>query len=137
MIIRKAQLKDLKECEKISRIRELDLDYYRNGPNVKYLKDFLDQIFLVAVEDNNVLGYIIGEKNKSKFIFINIIVVDKKHRGKGVGKLLLKEFEKIAKKMKFKEIGLLSPKWNKKTLEFYKKSGFYEMKYYTYFTKEI
>ena len=137
MKIRKATIKDLKECEKISQIPELDLDYYGNRPSVKYLRQFLDQIFLVATEENKVVGYIMGEKNKYKFIFINLIAVDKKYRGKGAGKLLLKEFEKNAKKMKFKEIGLLSPKWNKKTLEFYKKAGFYEMKYYTYFTKEI
>lgn len=137
MIIRKATPKDLKQCEEISQIPELELDYYGNRPNVKYLKQFLDQLFLVAIENNKVVGYIMGEKNKSKFIFLNLIAVDKKQRGKGIGKLLLKEFENRAKKMKFENIGLISPKWNKKTSKFYKKNRYFEMKHYAYFTKEL
>lgn len=137
MEIRKAKLNDLNECQKISKTPELYLDYYGRRPDKAYLKEFLGPLFLVAIENKKIIGYIVGEKNKAKIVSINIIVVDKLQRGKGIGKLLLNEFILIAKKLKFKDLYLLAPKWNSKTLEFYKKAGFTEMKYYSYFTKEI
>ena len=137
MKIRKATKKDLKKCAKISDIPELVLDYYGKRPNVNHLAEFLGPLFLVVEDSGNIIGYILGEKEKAGVVFLNILVVEKKFRDKGIGKLLLKEFMKRAKKMKLKEVYTLAPNWKKKLLKFYKKNGFFEMKYYTYFTKDL
>jgi ribosomal protein S18 acetylase RimI-like enzyme len=137
MKIRKTIKNDLKECERISQVSELDIDYYGNKPNAKYLREFLGPLFLLAEDSGKVVGYVCGEENKAKVVSLNILVVDKNYRGLGIGKLLVNEFIKKAKRMKYKDVYLLSPKWNKKTLNFYRKLGFFEMKNYAYFTKEI
>lgn len=136
MIIRKADLKDLKQCEILSRINELQLDT-RKYPDKKYFKEFLGPLFLVAEDKKNIIGYILGEKEKAGLSSLNLMAVDKKHRGKGIGKLLLDKFCGNSKKIGLKEVYLFAPKWNKKTLSFYENKGFYKMKNYVYFIKEL
>ncbi len=139
MKIRNARLKDLKKCAALSKTPELRLGYFTESyPNMKYLKEFLGNLFIVAEDElRNILGYLVGEKEKAGVVCLNLLVVNKKYRGKGIGKLLLKEFLKRSKKLSLKSIYFLAPNWNKKTLEFYRKNGFTEMKRYTYFTKEL
>lgn len=137
MIIRQAKKSDLKECEKLTKIPELQLGYSERYPDVKYLGEFLDDIFLVVEDESTIVGCLVAEKEKAGVVSLNILVVDKNYRGKKVGKTLMNEFVKISRKMKLKDIYLLAPKWNKKTLKFYKSLGFLEMKNYSYFTKEL
>jgi len=139
MKVRTAKIKDLKKCASLSKIPELRLAYTTKGyPNINYLKEFLGYLFIVAEnEQGNILGYLIGEKEKAGVVCLNILVVDIKHHNEGIGNLLLKEFLKRAKKLGLKNIYFVAPNWNKKTLEFYRKNGFTEMKYYSYFTSEI
>lgn len=136
MKIRTAKKNDLIECEKISKVSELLLNS-KTYPDRKYLIEFLGPLFIIAEEDNKIAGYILGEKEKAKILSLNLLVVDRKKRGKGLGKLLLNEFLKRAKKLGFKELYSFVPRWNEKTMEFYKRNGFSEMKNYAYFTKEI
>ena len=115
MKIRKAKEKDLKYCEILSRINELQLDT-RKYPDKKYFREFLGPLFLVSEEGDEVIGYILGEKEKAGLSSLNLMAVDKKYRGKGIGKLLLNKFCENSKKIGLKEIYLFAPKWNKKTL---------------------
>ena len=91
MKIRKAREKDLKYCEELSRINELQLDT-RKYPDKKYFREFLGSLFLVAEEKGEVVGYVLGEKEKAGLSSLNLMAVDKKQRGKGIGKLLLEQF---------------------------------------------
>ncbi len=134
---RTAKKTDLKYCEKISKTPELQIDFYGNYPNTAYLKEYLGRLFIVAEESGQIVGYVVGERDKSKSVSLVLLIVSSKHRDRGTGKLLINEFIKRAKKMKLKEIITLVPNWNNNTMQFYKKNGFIEMKYYTYFTKEI
>ena len=136
MKIRKARKEDLGQCEELSRISELQLDT-RKYPNKKYFNEFLGNLFLVAAADGNIFGYILGDKEKAGVASINLMVIDKKYRGQGIGKLLLDKFCENAKKNKLKEVYLFAPKWNKKTLKFYENYGFFKMKHYIYFIKDI
>ena len=136
MKIRTAKKKDLVECEKISKVSEL-LIGTKKYPDKKYLNEFLGPLFIIAEDKAKIVGYILGEKEKAKVISLNLLVVDRRNMGKGIGKLLLNEFLKRAKKLGFKDLYTFVPRWNEKTMEFYRKNGFYEMKNYAYFFKEI
>ena len=136
MKIRKATLKDLDECVNVCKTPELRLGTGRY-PDKKYLKEFLGSFFLVAEENNKIVGLLVGEKSKGKWVALNILGISKRHRGKGVGKLLINEFKKISKRLGFKYIYLIAPKWNKNTIKFYEKDGFIRRDDYIYFYKWI
>ena len=136
MKIRKATEKDLKHCEELSRITELQLDT-RKYPDKKYFREFLGALFLVAEENRKIVGYVLGEKEKAGLSSLNLMTVDKKQRGKGIGKVLLEKFCENSRKLGLKEVYLFAPKWNKQTLGFYEKNGFFKMKHYVYFIKDL
>ena len=136
MKIRKAKEKDIKYCVELSRINELQLDT-RKYPDKKYFKEFLGPLFIVAEDKGNILGYVLGEKEKAGLSSLNLMAVQKNLRSKGIGKLLLEKFCENSKKLGLKEVYLFAPKWNKKTLNFYEKNGFIKMKHYVYFIKDL
>ena len=107
--IRTARKTDLNECAKLSKLSELQIDE-RKYPDKKYLSEFLGSLFVVAEDNKKVIGYALGEKEKHKVVSLNILVVDKKFRGKGIGKLLLNEFIKRAKTLGLKELYTFVPK---------------------------
>jgi len=97
----------------------------------KCIKDKKKNLFLVAEEKGNIMGYILGQIKdvppvfkKGKFLFVLDFVVSKKYRGQGIGKLLMNEAEKILKKRKIGMIKLEVHVKNKKAQEFYNKLGF-------------
>tara|TARA_Y100000310_G_C20464024_1_gene706721 strand:+ start:388 stop:801 length:414 start_codon:yes stop_codon:yes gene_type:complete len=136
MIIRKAELKDCDECEKISNIEEFRLP---NGrlPNSKSFEQSLNQIFLVAEEENKILGLILGNKLPPDCVYLDLIVIHENFRGKGIGKKLLDAFRKELKEKGFDHYFLVSPSFNKDTLNFYKKNGLIEGKQYTMFCEDL
>lgn len=83
-------------------------------------------IYLMKVNDNIVgMGSIIIEykiiHNFGKVAHIEDIVIDKKYRGKGYGKMMINHLIKIAKQFKCYKIILSCSDENK---NFYKKNGF-------------
>lgn len=99
-------------------------------------------IFLVAENDNNcVVGFIFGKVSKNVWwnfqpvAFINDFIVDRDYRRQGIGKMLLLEFEKIAKKQDASYIRLLAFPTNIPAINFYKKHGL--MEYSVYYQKKI
>lgn len=81
---------------------------FESNSKKELLKDIRSKkfVFLVAEEGGEIVGYISGDVTDSKNPFykpINLgylkhIVVSKKYHGKGIGKRLNKEFEKMMKK---------------------------------------
>ena len=122
MKITKATQKDLDECAKMSHIREFSFTYKASDSRVKkYLNDFLKKgILLVAKENDNLIGFLAAEFTLGKFIWVDFLVVDKKYRRKGFGKILFNKMEQIAKKKGFNNIFLIVPKFNKNSIKFYK-----------------
>lgn len=124
MNIKPCKTIDLKQCEDLCNSPEL---FYPNGGHftVGHLKHLLNKnYFLIAEEDKKVIGLIFGEKLKAAGSIVWVIVVDKKFRGQGIGKKLLKEFEKNAKQDGCSWTVLYAATNNKKTLDFYKKQKY-------------
>ena len=85
--IRKASIKDFKIIKKLAKEIDEEISIY-------YFKRLLRNICLVA-EENKIVGVIYGEYNKKeKWTYLSGIVVLKEFRHKGIGKKLIKEFEK-------------------------------------------
>lgn len=124
MKIRPCKKADLLACEDLCNSPEL---FYPNGGHftVDHLKRLLsDKYFLVAEDGKKVVGLIFGEKLKAGGSIVWVIVVNKKFRGQGIGKKLLKEFEKNAKANGCHWTVLYAATKDKKTIEFYKKQKY-------------
>jgi len=136
MNIRKAELKDIKQCEKISEIPEFKMP---NGdmPTANSFEQSLNQIFLVAEENNQIIGLILGYKLTKKFVYLDLFTVNQKFQGKKIGKQLLLAFRNELRNLNIKQYFLIAPSFNEKTLKFYRKNGLIEGKQYTLFCENI
>ncbi len=125
MKIRKATIKDLDECVKISHIPEFSYTYKISDSKAKkYLRNYINKgVLLVAEEDNHILGFISGEFMLGDFVWVDAITIKKEMRGKGIGKKLFKGFRKSCKQKGVKDIYLMAPRFNKKTIKFYESIG--------------
>lgn len=127
VVIRSCKLEDIKECVKLSKIPELrcpDGDY----PPKVLLKSIIKggQIFLVAEINGKIVGYRMGEKLQGYLGIAHLIVVKKEYQDKGIGRMLLKAFEKECKKRGIRWLITYAYANNKKTLKFFKKNGYYQ-----------
>ena len=136
MIIRKAELKDVKQCEEISNIPEFRMP---NGdmPDAKSFEQSLNQIFFVAEENNQIVGLILGYKLTKEFVYLDLLTVHNDFRGKKIGEQLLIEFRNELKNQNMKQYFLIAPSFNEKTLNFYRKNGLIEGKQYTLFCEDV
>ena len=96
---------------------------------------------LIAVKDNNVIGHIMIDirtdiiKNKTVF-YLNYVCVASSERNQGIGTLLLKKVEEIAKEKNVNSIEFTSNKRRLSAHSLYLKND-YLVKDTTYFYKEI
>ena len=96
---------------------------------------------LIAVKDNNVIGHIMIDirtdiiKNKTVF-YLNYVCVAINERNQGIGTLLLKKVEEIAKEKNVNSIEFTSNKRRLSAHSLYLKND-YLVKDTTYFYKEI
>lgn len=101
------------------------IDYYKRLANGKYGKCY------IAYLNNKPVGYVaLAIKNfgyrKSKYVEIENIGVEPEFRSQGIGKIMIEESVKWAKKQKATKL-FVSAYWdNKQAIKFYKKNGFYE-----------
>lgn len=144
MEIREAKIEDLEQIisiqEQISRI------HYENRPDIFKYKSKIeienvtidtindkDKKCIIATDDTlKIYGLLICKikyikehinLKDARTLWIEDIGVDEKYRKKGIGKQLLKEAEKIAKKLKCKRIELNCWNFNKDAINFYKSIG--------------
>jgi GNAT superfamily N-acetyltransferase len=89
-----------------------------------------NNVCLLAEKNNEVIGYITGYIKKPdtlrpiKIAELESMFVKEKHRNKGVGKLLFKEFKKWSKGKRAERISVTAYSANKKAVNFYKKLRF-------------
>lgn len=134
-IIRK--IKSVQETEKISELvgivlsedfpykDETILAYRNNVFNQEYFKDFLnniDNVLFGIFEKQELVGFIALKPDYGGVVFIDWLVIEKNHRGKGFGSLLLKEAEKWALENKYHYFYLFTETEENK--EFYINRGF-------------
>lgn len=119
------------ECFPAINTKEKIIESLKNSP---YLS-------IIAVKDDNVIGHIMIDiktdiiKNKTIF-YLNYICVANNERNKGVGTLLLKKIEEIAKEKNVNSIEFTSNKRRLTAHKLYLKNN-YLIKDTTYFYKEI
>ena len=106
----------------------------RQGLNSDY------QIYICAIDNGKVIGFCsLTIKNnlwtESNLGNIDELVVDSEYRNQGIGKLLIREIEKIAQNHKCKRLELDSAFHRTIAHQFYEKLGFEKRAYL--FTKEI
>lgn len=135
MEIRKFEEKDIKETYDL--LNEL----YSNGIEYnifveKYKECLKNEKFygIVAKENSKIVGVltsrIINRLVKSKdILFIDDLIVDKDHRNKGIGKLLLKTAIDYAQKMNCQTVELTSYIDNINAHRFYENNGLIKKHY--------
>jgi len=122
MIIREFKRPDLK------RVLEIETESFNDPYPASILIDVynLGAGFLVAQQDNMVVGYIIFWIRYEDEGHIISLAVDKKYKKKGVGKELVGYAVNIFDKCNVREIKLEVRAENKGARKFYKKLGFSE-----------
>lgn len=156
MIIRKAGMSDIEEIlnlayqlrkteakfDKNNNIKEdaCQSDFYRKK-TIKYISS-RKKIFLVAENNNKVVGYINGfiEENaeifhKKPIAYLDNLCVAKEARRQGIGKNLIDEFNKIVKEKGAGFVKLNAFKNNIPAVKLYEQEGFEE--YSVYYIKKI
>ena len=149
MVVRDAQVKDFKQMNSIfKQVDGLHSEAHplifnqtvENARSSDYLSEVIQnnkQKLIVAVEDNVVIGLAKADIECSpsnplfvqrEWLSISTIVVDKKHRRKGVGKILLDNLYDWAKEYNIVEVELTVFSFNKSAIEFYIKKGFNEVR---------
>ena len=139
--IRKAKINELKI------IQDLNHDLFASdGPRDQFLnhewpyedgkKYFIkrmsepNSICLVAIVDNQIIGYLAGELLKTeswrpvKRIELQNMFVKDQFRNLGVGKKLVSEFLKWSKSKGVKKVLVVAYVTNQRAINFYEKSGF-------------
>ena len=135
--IRKATKKDIGSIVELSKIEELKT---ATGGFISesYFNEFIDEngIVFVAEDNDNIIGYVLGEPMKGKLANLGLLAVHKDRRGQGIGKMLVDAFRKECDERGLTFILLYAPQFNENTLEFYRKAGFSEGKAHVQFIED-
>ena len=135
-MIRPARLQDCKKCVELGKIEELKTPEGWDIP-INFFQQHIDkdELFLVAEEDNNIVGFALGDPMKGKTAFLIFLTVDSNMRGRGIGKMLVEAFREKCDNLGIGYIYLFAPKNNKKTINFYKNVGLMEGKEHIEFSE--
>ncbi|MCL1902051.1 MAG: GNAT family N-acetyltransferase [Alphaproteobacteria bacterium] len=125
IIVRLAEPRDFKAVQDIqvegelltgeSPIAIIDMENKINDPR---------GVFGVAEIDNEIAGFIFGDKLTGRWSTVSYFVVSKKHRGTEVYKLLGEWFVDKVKEMGSKFVVMYADAENEKLVNFYKHFGF-------------
>ena len=77
-----------------------------------------------AYEDDKIIGGICGNTDMGNWLYIDMLYMDDKHKGKGIGRALVKEAENFARQHGCVGMHLTTYCWQAKG--FYEKLGFEE-----------
>ncbi len=132
----------IKEIKEIAKLIQKTTEYHRRWNPVFYSWENTSDIIkwikkekpkiIVAEADKKIIGilsYNIRGGEKDRNIKINIMGVKKGYRRKGIGKLLMLETLKRARKLKTKQVSLNVDIHNKGAINFYKNFGFEKAHY--------
>lgn len=140
--VRKAEKKDISSIlsllDEVNEIHEKARpDIFKRGQKYheKDVEALLEdkKVHILVAEEETVLGYAILFEEEQKedelmkerrFLYLDDLCVDKKARGKGVGSLLLREAEKLARSLSYSTITLRVWSFNEKAIAFYQKEGY-------------
>lgn len=137
MDIRVANLSDCKEVYELTKNTPELVNPSIEPPNLWWIESFIreKQIFYVAVEDNMVIGYILGERTSGNVGLMWMITVAEEFRGKGIGKKLLFEFENECRKRNLKAIVAYGYSNSEKVLNMLERNNYHKGNAYYEFVK--
>lgn len=123
--VRKATLKDCTILVEMAKLPELKTPsgYY---PSLEWFKVIVKekQILLVAEDKKKLIGFVMGERIAGDWSILHLMAVDPTWQGKGIGKILIQEFEKECIKRKLGGVILYGYQHNEKTIDFFVKAGY-------------
>lgn len=129
--IRNLNDKDLVDVAKLYTLFWNDsMDISKMEQNFSELSKNPNYIFLCAEENGKVIGTIQGiicdelYGECVPFLVMENFVIAERYRGKGIGRQLLNELEKIGKERKCSQIIFITEADRKETIEFYERVGF-------------
>lgn len=104
--------------------------------SAEILSEYIDErYFLVAEENNEVIGAMFGEPLKSEGLMFWEFAVKESDRGRGIGSALLDMFEKNMISEGRTWMILYAPEKSPKTIQFYEKRGYSKGKVHIEFQK--
>ncbi len=92
---------------------------------------------LVAIEQNKIIGTVFLLQDNGWVAFVFHLAVNKNYQGKGVGRKLMEEAEKIIRRRNGYQIHALVDTKNDKVIGFYNNLGFYPDGEYLWMLKEL
>lgn len=111
-----------------------DPDYARTDASALYVKNkikSLDSLFLVAIENNEIVGFLAGTLHKRpkarktvRPASLDELYVEEKFRNQGVGKEMISRFQDWAKKQGANKLKVGTFHKNERALHVYKDLGF-------------
>lgn len=134
-MIRKLELNDLEEVfDLLDELYENNIEYSTFVE--KYKASLKDNNFygIVAVEDNKVVGVLISRiinrlAKKKNILFIDDLIVNRKYRNTGIGKLLIQNAMDYAVSIDCESLELTSLISNTNAHRFYENNGFEKRQY--------
>lgn len=136
VIIKKARREDIDACAKLAKTRELEA-----GPGIyptekELLSGMKQGVFLVAKNEEDVLGFTLGYELSRQFGYIDLLVIEENHRGMGLGTKLLNAITKKMRKNGITNIWLIAHE-NVADMRFYAAKHFKEGDRFRLFWKEL
>lgn len=143
LIIRKANINDLLRIQKLNRVlfeleynnfdSTLDISWPMSNEGKDYFENAINNnVVLVAVLDDKIVGYLVGSLNTQYSYNKNIqaeldnMCILEKYRKLGIGKQLFLGFKKICKNNNISELKVVASYDNLDAINFYKGNGFVE-----------
>ncbi len=143
LIIRFATINDLTSIQELNKVlfelesknfdSTLDISWPMSNEGTEYFKNAINNnVVLVAILNNKVVGYLIGSLNteysynKSSQAELDNMCILEECRKLGIGKQLFLKFKEICKDNNISELKVIASYGNLKAINFYKKNGFIE-----------
>ena len=137
IIYKKLDANEIQETKEliIEYIKWLNMDLYfqnideeLNGFPHKYKEP--DGIFIIAKDENNVIGCVGMKKLDEKICEMKRLFVNDNYKGKGIGKKLVERIIEEARAKKYEIMRLDTLDIMEKAINLYYKNGFYEIEPY-------
>lgn len=142
MILRKAEMKDVKELNWLLTLLIRDEKKYDSSINEKFevqnmYENYIDdsnKCLLVAEENERIIGYLYGIINKTEEVkndnvaYLDALYIDPEYRKKGIGNALIDAFKKWCINNNIKSIEVKLWTNNTEAKKLYEKVGFETIK---------
>jgi ribosomal protein S18 acetylase RimI-like enzyme len=116
----------LSEYEEVMRLWEESGLVVRPGDDIEGIKLKLErdpELFLVAEEDDEILGVIMGAWDGRRG-WINHLAVKQDHQRMGIGTALVRELERRMKRKGARKVNAQIYQWNQRSIDFFKTAGY-------------